>query len=405
MAMASVKATPRIMLVRMVPETSGLRPIAWRGPSVSRPIPIPGPMAPRPIASPAPSARAASRSILSILLHDGGARVQAASVSSRRFRMGPGFIAVPDRRHVDEEHGQQGGGGELNQPDEELQPVESGRQEEWDQIGHYEDQHGPGEDIAEETEGKRDHPAELGDNLQQAGTEFDDPDGPASEGREIEEFQEIAAALTANAISLDDRHRDEGQGQGEVEIGGDPPDQGRDIARGAQRSLAGLSRLGVVAPPLGRLTRHGLGAVDGVERERAQADLTWRVSRDRGAVGSFQNADALGPGEKLEPVADEDEEEEGGDKREDRGGSATRHAPRDGGQHLAEGLDEVADEALGRGQLAAGGGGPAPPGGLDEVADEALGRRPLAAAGVTQPRGREQLLQRAHHQRRQEGVG
>src|SRR5919107_560591 len=60
MATASASAAPMIIVDRISPAASGLRPSASIAPRTALPIPMPGPMPPRPIASAAPIAFAAS---------------------------------------------------------------------------------------------------------------------------------------------------------------------------------------------------------------------------------------------------------------------------------------------------------------------------------------------------------
>lgn len=126
------------------------------------------------------------------------------------------------RRDFDEEEGKEREDQGLNQADEYLQEKKGDGHDEFGQGQHHDQQNLPREDVAEETEREGDDFRELGDKLQDADEEHDralELDEPAEESLESQAL---------DAVDLDQEYRDQGQGQGRVEVGRCAPEQGHE---------------------------------------------------------------------------------------------------------------------------------------------------------------------------------
>src|SRR3990172_8748121 len=111
---------PRIMFVWIVPEKSGLRPMAWTAPPETTPMPMPPPMTPI-IAMPAPinfPRIVAASTILPSMMVLPPLRV---GLTLPRMLVGRLALTMPSRRQGHEDQGQHAEDVSLDQADEKLQ--------------------------------------------------------------------------------------------------------------------------------------------------------------------------------------------------------------------------------------------------------------------------------------------
>src|SRR3990172_1253789 len=245
MPMASANATPRIMLVWMAARASGLRPRASIALPTRLPMASAGPKPPTPIAMAAPSALAASvsratkngralkRSMSDLPpLHLSGGAFQISeyceqalvSLDCPSFGMcgvvsvGPAtfvsvvvlFVAVVLNRTDREDKRQHREHRGLDEPHEELQPIDDVHEKEWHQERQHEDQDLAREHVSEETEGEADHADELRE-------EFEDAD-KRHDAVEVEELLEVTEAERLESPELDAEEGDDGQRERVVHI-------------------------------------------------------------------------------------------------------------------------------------------------------------------------------------------
>src|SRR5699024_8290720 len=186
MPMASARAIPRMYGTKIAPDASGLRPSASIALLTAMPRPMPGPMAPRPMARPAASVAMLPSTVFQFLLW--GSRRPTWPAMSQALRLrgglgrrgrgrggvatGPAVVSllvvaagVLGDRGRDVGHRQQGEDERLDEPEEELQAKEDGGNEERRQREHRRQQHLAGKDVAEESHGETDEPAELADEV------------------------------------------------------------------------------------------------------------------------------------------------------------------------------------------------------------------------------------------------
>src|SRR3990172_11161042 len=203
MEVASAKAKPRIMLVWIVPVTSGLRAIPCTAPRAERPTPMPPPNTPT-AAKPAPMSLpkmvAASTMLPSIAL--------LPPCRSVRFGLP---VAGCGQGHKDQrEHAEYDG---LDDAHEPLEQEHRRLHEHREQTADHEEQDRAGEDVAEKSERERKHLHGFQDGFQDADHEVNHTEHRAGEQRAgVHEFDRIAAAQCPQPDDLGRYHRDDCQG-------------------------------------------------------------------------------------------------------------------------------------------------------------------------------------------------
>ncbi len=207
-------------------------------------------------------------------------------------------------RRLEEDESQHGKHEGLDESDEDLEKEEWERHEERHEMEHHDKEDLPGKDIAEETEGEGDRLADFRDKLENS---HRGPDAVRLVKGAHEELPRVGSeAERGDAGELDRDDGDQGEGQGEVEVGRSRPEKRDD----------GMTPLAVVpgqadgvhtreeADPVGREDEEEYGRNERKELEGLLAVLGHRLDEIEEHL-KYYFKEILHPARHLLPIADE----------------------------------------------------------------------------------------------------